>query len=929
MRPLNLVMSAFGPYASRTEIDFSKLGEDGLYLITGDTGAGKTTIFDAIMFALYGKPSGEVRDSGMLRSEYAKEDVETYVDLTFLFKGQTYFIHRVPKYTYIHKQKNGLIKQREKQAYAELTYPDGSHVEKFTTVTAAIEELLGIDKDQFAQIAMIAQGAFLQVLNADTNTRVALFEKLFHTGNYDILAKKLDEKSKQLYAKLQDSRRTIAYATNTIVSKQEDQEKLQDLKQRGEDVLSEDVLSLLDELITQDEAEFKILNKQLTSKNEEIQAMSASIAKGENALLMKKKLEEEESKLPLYKQKAEEAKQQFESLLQEHYSEQIDALVEKYVGLKKTFPKYEQLQKAQQQLELITNQHTQTKINQAQYETTNTQTKQRIEQLEKEGTSLQDVETKLVKIQQQEKDLQQYQQKLKTLTDIYRKQVQSEKDYNEAVTSYQLTQTLYQTKRDAYERIRQQFMDEQAGILAQSLEEGKPCPVCGSIHHPLIAKLSNYDCNEEEVNKKEKDCLRANEVMVEAAKSATQRKIEKENRNSELLKNAQECNLDVSQNLHDEIKNASMKCIDDLKQITSQKTELISKQKRVQEIQVQLPKLKKQIEQLQQQILTCTSTLATQSTTIKTLEKQIKEFHDELTYPNLLSAQIQANKLETEIQTKQKFQKQIEQNKQDSLHQYEQQQTLIIQQKDNISKLEPTKIDLQEARLQKQQLQQEVQSLQQQSNTLSTRLHTNKKAHHDIQLQQSLTKPIKEEYQSMKMLSDTANGTLVGMDKMNLQEYVQTHYLDRILRHANLRYSAMSNGQYELVRRISQDNKRSHVALDLDVIDHFNGTQRSVKSLSGGESFVASLALALGMSDEIQAQASVRLDSMFIDEGFGTLDEESLDKAVSTLTSLSGKGRLIGIISHVETLRQRITNEIVVKKDLKTNEGSTATVQIQ
>ena len=183
---------------------------------------------------------------------------------------------------------------------------------------------------------------------------------------------------------------------------------------------------------------------------------------------------------------------------------------------------------------------------------------------------------------------------------------------------------------------------------------------------------------------------------------------------------------------------------------------------------------------------------------------------------------------------------------------------------------------------------------------------------------------LESRYAWMKALSDTANGNITGKDKIMLETYIQTTYFDRILERANVRLRKMSGGQYDLKRRAEADNKKSQSGLELDIIDHINATERSVNTLSGGEAFLASLALALGLSDEVQMATGIRLDTLFVDEGFGSLDSEALSKAYLTLAGLTEGNRLVGIISHVAELKEKIDRQIVVKKEL--SGGSRATI---
>ena len=349
MRPIKLVLSAFGPYASKIELDLSKLGENGVYLITGDTGAGKTTIFDAITFALFGKPSGDIRDVKTLRSEYAKEEIETYVELDFVYHDEEYHIYRRPEYTYTHVQKNGEVKQRSKATDAYLILPNGDRIVKPTEVTKQVEQLLGMKRDQFRQIAMIAQGSFLEILNADTKERGKLFEKVFMTSKYSVLMDRLSQMAKESFLALNDAKLRL----QQIISDVRVPETLQEQYTQMLETFAMDdiqpVYDLLDEIIANSKESIEKLQKQ----KEEVQNQLQKSRKEETEktkllqdllslekLLKEKPVKEEKANLYTERVKTDGEK----------YHIQIDALKKEQVQIEHELPEYASLTKLSKKL---------------------------------------------------------------------------------------------------------------------------------------------------------------------------------------------------------------------------------------------------------------------------------------------------------------------------------------------------------------------------------------------------------------------------------------------------------------------------------------------------------------------------------------------------------------------------------------------------
>jgi exonuclease SbcC len=922
-------MSAFGPYAEETTLNLADLGENGLYLITGDTGAGKTTIFDAIMFALFGSASGDEREPKMLRSEYVKdEDQETFVELDFQYKGQTYHIRRVPEYTYMHALKNGTVKQTKKAAYAEMIYPDGHSVEKSTQVTKAVEELLGVDRNQFSQIAMIAQGSFQKVLNADTKERGELFQKLFHTENYEFLAKRLSMLANELNAKVEGCREQTAFAVQTIQTA-EDSAQLEEFKAAGKDVLADEVETFLQELLQSDTEAYEAYQKTSAEVNGSIEKLTKEITTAKNALTVSEQLKTVSDSLPALKQQAETAKEGLQKLDDANEKKQISDLKIAKADLEKILPKYQEYndlkeqysQKERKQAETIELQ----KINSSEIKT---QT-EKIESEEKEAADLQACMSTQTKLAEEKVKQDHLGEQLKKVSAAWRTYVQAQQAHQSSAQKSEQTEAQYSADRNAFELKRKLFLNEQAGILAASLQDGVRCPVCGSLEHPSPASVSKETPSQEEVNLAEEKAKKSEQLWQDASGEAREKFTRVKDALETLQNSAAEVSLPIAkadETFHQKLKKVMDDFVTNADHLQAQ---INANQKDVQRftaLNQKLPQERLVLDQKKSQRESIGTSLASLHSEMEAQQKQIAEVSKTLRYPDLASAQAEIRKQETVIAQRERAYQTAAEKVTETQTTYEKAEHT----KEELTKTVASfgqKIDLAQKEEQLEQFHQKQQAEQIRGNMIHARIETNQAALKTIKEQQRKISPYQEEQQCMKALSDTANGQLSGMSKLTLQEYVQMAYFDRILRYANVRYAQMSGGQYELIRQENDANKQSHVALDLNVVDHYNGTQRSVKSLSGGESFLASLSLALGMSDEIQAEAGgVQIDSMYIDEGFGTLDHETLDTAVSTLTSLSGNDRLVGIISHVEELRERIHTEIVVTKDLIHGHGSKAEI---
>ena len=933
MRPNKLVLSAFGPYASKVELDLSKLGENGVYLITGDTGAGKTTIFDAITFALFGKPSGDIRDVKTLRSEYANEEIETYVELDFIYHDEEYHIYRRPEYTYTHVQKNGEVKQRSKATDAYLILPNGDRIVKPTEVTKQVEQLLGMKRDQFRQIAMIAQGSFLEILNADTKERGRLFEKVFMTSKYSVLMDRLNQMAKESSIALNDAKLRLQQIISDIRVPEILQEQYEQTLETFAMNDIQPVYDLLDNIIIGAKKGIENLQKQKEQVQKQLQKSrkeeTEKMKQLQDLLSLEKLLKEKpvkEEKANLYTERLKTDG--------EKYRIQIDALKKEQAQIEHELPEYAGLTKLTAKLA----------------------------EIKKQGSSvLKDLETKTSLKKQLDEDITLKQKEAQILTDselslnkLFIKEEEIEKkisafyhasmiqnNYQNAVDTLKEKTQLLQESTDRKAMLQKQYDDaqlsyfaNQAGLLASRLIKGEPCPVCGSIEHPRPASYSDQLVTQEEINQYKKKADQVEKEYQVASKACVDANLKRSTLQNELelvLKSVTEQTIPLG-NVKTFIDEHTAQLKKEQKEISTRIKQLQQQSKRYQELLKMIPKLQQKLTALAEEVSQSEIIQAKLSVEHEQIQKQVQETTAKLKYSSETEAKDRVAILAKQIL---EYQQQIDQLANESKLAMDE-LVYVSAQIDMLREKVESSID--EIPLQKNQLgllQAEIENLQVQQEEILKSIHDTQMYESDAQ---DTKKKIKSEsdayqtklsrYSSLRELADVAMGNgRSSKEKITLQEYVQIAYLDRMIHKANERYLSMSNQQYQLVRSASTKDKRSHEALDLDVIDFSNGSIRPVSSLSGGESFIASLALALGMSDEIQSQAGgIQIDTMFIDEGFGTLDQDSLNNAIQTLMKLSGENRLVGIISHVKELKERIHKGIIVTKDLHGSHGSAAKV---
>lgn len=910
MRPIKLTMSAFGPYAGETVIDFEKLGENGIYLISGDTGAGKTTIFDGIVFALYGSASGEKREPSMLRSKYAKPDTPTFVELVFKYADKLYTVRRNPAYMRKKLKGDGFTSQ---SADCCLTYPDGRVVTKKSEVDEAVNKIVGVSKNQFLQIAMIAQGDFLKLLTASTEDRKTIFRYIFKTERFLKLQDKLKADYSKAKEQVEKAQNSMAQYIDGIRCAEENPLFIQVQRAKNNELPILDVIAALEMLIEQDENSDKELNTNIQIIEKQLGEVNSLLGKLEDYKKLGKELCTVGKAIELKSDKFEQAKELLES--EKERFKETEVLNSESAKFKAELPRYDELELQNKKIEAI---HKKLKSDEKSLTDQNTLLAAKTETLEKlkaEKSTLEKAGENKEKLTSERNAAEEMMKNLEALK-------KSLNDYDLMIASLEEKQTIYleamntaQQSLEAYNEMNRSFLNEQAGILAQQLKENSPCPVCGSTVHPNIAQKSDSAPTESELkktkqksDKAQSDAANASNVCavikgkVETAKANIEIQLEKLIGNTDINSSKEKINDLIKEQL-EIIKKLNL-------EITAEEKNI----KRKSELETIIPKTESETEKLKTDISSLKTNIASCKASLEEISRQLANLKSSLCFVDKSTAE----KKIQEIESKSESIKKSFENAQNSFSKCEKEIIELKAKKEQLKKQLESAEKIDEEKVKERQNSLTVQKLSKGElrTAIIARLSANRSAFDNIIKKKDEINTLEKNLVLVQSLYSTANGRISGKEKIMLETYIQMTFFDRIIARANTRFMIMSDGQYELKRRQSAENKQASEGLSLDVIDHYNGSQRSVNTLSGGESFKASLSLALGLSDEIQASAGgIRLDTMFVDEGFGSLDDESLNQAMNALKGLTEGNRLVGIISHVNELKERIDRQIIVSKD--------------
>lgn len=918
MRPLKLTVSGFGPYAGTQELDFSRLGTGGLYLITGDTGAGKTTIFDAITYALFGEASGDSRDASMLRSKYAAPDTPTYVELTFDYGGKSYQVRRSPEYTRAKTRGTGNTKQA---ATAELIYPDGNVVTKLKEVNTAIRDIIGLTRAQFSQIAMISQGDFRKLLQAGTEERQKIFRDIFRTKFYDLLQSKLKENVLAVGREKDEISRSIGQYMRSVTCKEDSVYSPDVEKARAGQLPMAEFQEVLEAILEEDAGAEKKLDSDLVAVEKELDAVKEQLTKAEAYQKTKTELfgkQEQERALSTQLQEAKGAKDAAKDT-----EPQQRELTNRLAQWELLLPKYDDLNTLEAKLTTAKKDLADAMRKRKTAQALQAQLNVEIQSLKEEHSQLSSAEAQKERLSNQLGNASDRKEKFtKLLSEIKDFNAEQEK-LNELQQAFQAALATSSRFLRVYNDKNAAFLREQAGMMASNLEEGKPCPVCGSIHHPVLAALSQDAPSEADVKHAKKKYEDADKETQLASQKASKQNGTVETAREALLKTVSDLLPGTSlEEASAAAKKEAAEIQSEINGLNKELAEIKEKIQRKQALEKQIPSKEEEYQKAVNAYTDADTKIKLCNGSIEALQMQADELRSELPFPDKAAAKAQ-QEADREQLDKLK-QAQAEANEKYSAYDKELTgvRSAIAQLGQQLA--DQPEWDTEALNEQKEALTLRKTELRNAQGNVSYRITANTGARDHIAAQASTLADLEQQYAWMKALSDTANGDVSGKQKIKLETYIQGAYFDQILMRANIRLQKMSGGQYDLKRRDTVDGYKSQSGLELDIVDHINASERSVNTLSGGESFLASLALALGLSDEVQMSTGIRLDTLFVDEGFGSLDPEALNKAYNTLASLTEGNRLVGIISHVAELKERIDRQIVVSK--KPSGGSTAEI---
>ncbi len=1031
MKPTYLELSAFGPFAGQVILPLERIVSEGVFLVHGATGAGKTTIFDAISFALFGNASGETRPADSFRSDFAKEDSRTYVILEFTHGGKSYKIERSPAYRRLKQRGEGYT---DSKAEAVLTMPDGLKIVGYQMVTDKIEEILCVDWKQFKQISMIAQGEFLRLLTVESKERGEIFRKIFHTGELGRIGKELKEQMLKVKRFCEELDKSVVQYYSGIDNSADSEYK----EQIAEFLESRDIhktggfQEVLTALVKADTLELDRAKEKLSVTEQKLMELKVKEAKAAEWLEKKKEYAALEAKLPdmlaleqknkLDKQrlalvkrastavrpqkeaylaaKAEseqllcsiaEKEQQMaelrgleEQIVLSYQKSQADKLKMEQLLVKmeqlrnevKLLTQVEELKEERQQKELeVSRLAEQEAEKKAAFEEKETRFKEcrakqdRLTEIFQNGRALETLEREL---KQELKELDGQAKRFENFAKI-------KENYEQLTTEISRLFEEKQKKNLELQQLEAAFTYEQAGMLAMDLEFGSPCPVCGSVEHPEPAKPAEGAVTKEELGRRKREYQAVSEQIETLGREAASEKGTMEllleqlgirgndETVSQLMAERIECRERVQKKLADVEKQLDVLVKEQEEGMQAKEDaallegELGRDRESMAALQEKLRRIRLEQESITQSVkrILLDSLFETKEAAIEAFAEA--EAEHERKKSSISLAEENYQKWNTRKQSESAVLEQLSgqkllrmQKEQTALEEYEKairlagfdneaefeknmlpekelqamEEMVLENEGDVIRFKERHKLLTQELGKSEPELRDdftermecltaEKESISSQITRLATRVETNKKVYKNVETQLHIQADAKKQYSSISVLSDVANGELAGKDRLPFEQYVQAFYFEQVIYEANLRLKKMSGGRYALKRRTEAENRRSVTGLDLEIMDYFTGKARNVKSLSGGESFKAALSLALGLSDVIQGYAGgVVVETMFVDEGFGSLDKDSLEQAVAILKELATDNRIVGIISHVEELKECIDKKILLKKSL-------------
>lgn len=879
MKPLKLILQAFGPYPGREEVDFEQFGQSGLFLIAGDTGAGKTTVFDAISFALYGECSGGKgrRSSKSFRSDYASPLDETFVELTFSHRGEQYTVHRVPEHQCAGKRARQKVKEHQQTGESAasdrlvtvpaaadlLRHSDGVRWDTIGSTDETIRRIIGLDREQFSQTVMIAQGDFLKILNAKSSERRELFQKLFGMEKYARFQELLKQADSDARRKLEDIDLKIQTELTKLAAEEPALLALQE-KASAEPAQASKLLPPLRRLCDETEVRLQSAEQAAAAVLRALETKSAEAERSEQQNKMLNQLTAFRQQFSALEQQADLHQAQCRELDAAAQAGEIQAVQQSMIQSET------QYRTAQEALER----------HRALLPATQERTAKCLSALESAQQAADQIPAMQEQIAKTEQGIQ-----------LLRQSEQIRNRHRQAVSQRNAMLRVYQQASAEQTAVLNAFLQGQAGILAEQMEEGMPCPVCGSTAHPMPAPRQEHLPTEAEVNEAAKALQKATSDYERTSQNA-----------AHLEADLQEATAGLRAAFGEQIPTAEAlnRSVQDTGQAIRQLQSALTKaQAEHRSAEISLNALEGKISEASDNVKRCLA-LAESAKNAYLTALTASVFADEPAYLSAVRTPQQQQQLRLAVQN------------------YEKQHHALSEQIEALQ----TQCVIREA-ISVDAIRQELAELNERHTALRAQQQMMTSARNQnlgvLRALEQLTKDRADaagQYAAVDDLYKTVSGQQSGQAKLSFETYVQQFYFKRVVAAANRRLEFLTNALYSLRCKTSAGNLRTQTGLDLEVYDSNTGFWRDVSTLSGGESFMASLSLALGLSDVVQAQnGGIALDAMFIDEGFGALDESALQQAIRMLRSLADGSRLIGIISHISDLKEQIPSQIRVTKD--------------
>lgn len=904
MKPITLKLSAWGPYAGEEYIDFTKLQEQGLFLISGATGAGKTTIFDAITYALYGEVSGSIRLKDSLRSDFSKDGQDTYVHFLFSHNEKQYEIRRSPKYERLRKRGEGTTTQPEEAIFYELE--SEKTISGVTKVNEAIKNCLGMDYQQFKQLSMIAQGEFLKLLISDGQERTEILRNIFHTHIYEELQKKAGEQGRLLANRMKELNARMEELCGTVVQAEEDE----NFKSLIEKRQYQKVITLLEERVKEKEERLSEIKNAMEMLEKEKDALGKQIEVWKEQRRLKSDLLQREQKIKEMEKSLSFHKKEYDQL--DSQKDEIKALQEE---VQRKTNLYRQILELEKVIERKQKEHSNCKTIEEKHRHLQEKIQQirsRIEEYQIQLEKKLAIENKEESFQHRKKELEQKKGQLLKWETLQKEYIHIKQQLDQMSMQYKSERAEEERAKNRYEEEEQKYLDNLFGMEALKLQEGMECPLCGSVHHPKKAEVVGEPLGEVERKQLKKVAEQKGQKAQETygkGKEIQGKYVEKGQQIKLQEQEWKALGFDQLEEAKQKLVEEEHKLSEEIKVWQQEMNQYRQLEQKREEEKVQLLNYEKELEKIQVQL------------------KQAEEnYHQALGMERQLQEQLEENnqKLEQKEELQQWIQistKRIEQYE----RQYETVRKKVVEEDREVStlkgKVEELKLrfvevkegEEEQGQLRYAEISEKLRKGSEEKEYLQISIHTERNVEISLQEKIGNYQMLEEQYGIIGRLDQVMNGK--NSLHLKLEQYVLSTYFDTILSAANLRFLPMTNGRYELKRVERAMDGRGKNSLDIEVLDHYTGKKRSVKTLSGGEAFKAALSLSLGLSDRIQSYAGgVKVDVLFVDEGFGSLDSESLNQAIASLLQLTDKNRMIGIISHVSELKERIDNQIIVEK---------------